>query len=298
MAAKTVAIMSTGDMGHNVAKVLKKEGLRVVTCLAGRSERTRGLAAAAAVEELASVEEVVAAADLVLSILPPGNALDNAREVAAAMTAAGSFPHFADCNAVSPQTAMQAADVVTGAGAPFSDAGIIGPGPGTREKPTRFYVSGPDTGGLDILAGPHIDVMKMGPEIGDASSVKMCYAAVTKGTWTLYTAALTAAEALGVTDAVHAEINFSRPKDYAEMERMVPRMPLDAARWIGEMHEIAATLEGTGVTPNFHKGAADIFELLVQTPIAEETRETVDKGRTLKQALKIYADHLPGGGKR
>ena len=82
------------------------------------------------------------------------------------------------------------------------------------------------------------------------------------------------------------------------MERMVPRMPLDAARWIGEMHEIAATLEGTGVTPNFHKGAADIFELLVQTPIAEETRETVDKGRTLKQALKIYADHLPGGGKR
>ncbi len=298
MAAKTVAIMSTGDMGHNVAKVLKKEGLRVVTCLAGRSERTRGLAAAAAVEELASVEEVVASADLVLSILPPGNALDNAREIAAAMTAAGSFPHFADCNAVSPQTAKQAAEVVTGAGAPFSDAGIIGPGPGTREKPTRFYVSGPDTGGLDILAGPHIEVMEMGLEIGDASAVKMCYAAVTKGTWTLYTAALTSAEALGVTDAVHNEIQFSRPKDYAEMERMVPRMPLDAARWIGEMHEIAATLEGTGVTPQFHKGAADIFQLLVKTPIAEETRETVDKSRTLKQALEIYADHLPGGGKR
>lgn len=298
MAAKTVAIMSTGDMGHNVAKVLKKEGLRVVTCLAGRSERTRGLAAAAAVEELASVEEVVVAADLVLSILPPGNALDNAREIAAAMTAAGSFPHFADCNAVSPQTAKQAAEVVTGAGAPFSDAGIIGPGPGTREKPTRFYVSGPDTGGLDILAGPHIEVVKMGSEIGDASAVKMCYAAITKGTWTLYTAALTAAEALGVTDAVHNEIQFSRPKDYAEMERMVPRMPLDAARWIGEMHEIAATLEGTGVTPKFHKGAADIFQLLVKTPIAEETRETVDKSRTLKQALEIYADHLPGGGKR
>ncbi len=134
MAAKTVAIMSTGDMGHNVAKVLKKEGLRVVTCLAGRSERTRGLAVAAAVEELASAEDVVSAADLVLSILPPGNALDNAREIAAAMTASGSFPHYADCNAVSPQTAKQVAEVVTGAGAQFSDAGIVGPGPGTREN--------------------------------------------------------------------------------------------------------------------------------------------------------------------
>jgi len=297
MAAKTVAIMSTGDMGHNVAKVLKKEGLRVVTCLAGRSERTRGLAAAAAVEELASVEEVVAAADLVLSILPPGNALDNARDVAAAMKMVGSFAHFADCNAVSPQTAKHVAEVLTGAGAPFSDAGIVGPGPGTREKPTRFYISGPDIGALDILAGPSIELMNMGPRIGDASAVKMCYAAVTKGTWTLHTAALVAAEALGVTDAVHDELTFSRPNEYAVMEQMVPRMPLDAARWIGEMHEISATLEGTGVTPNFHKGAADIFELLVKTPIAEETRETVDKSRTLKQALKIYAAHLPGGGK-
>jgi hypothetical protein len=77
------------------------------------------------------------------------------------------------------------------------------------------------------------------------------------------------------------------------MERMVPRLPLDAGRWIGEMHEIAATLAGAGVTPSFHKGAADIFELLEKTPIARETRETVDKSRTLKQALAIYAEYLP-----
>jgi 3-hydroxyisobutyrate dehydrogenase-like beta-hydroxyacid dehydrogenase len=132
----------------------------------------------------------------------------------------------------------------------------------------------------------------MGPEIGRASAIKMCYAAVTKGTWTLYAAALMAAEGLGVTEELHAEISSSRPKDYAEMERMVPRLPLDAARWTGEMHEIAATLAGVGVTPNFHKGAADVFELLVKTPIAKETRETVDKSRTLKQALAIFAKQL------
>jgi len=293
MPSKTVAIVSPGDMGHNVGKALKKEGLRIVTSLAGRSERTRKLAATAGFEDLRSLEAVAAEADLILSIMPPSSAVDAARAMGKAIKASGRTPPYADCNAVSPQTAQKAADVIAGAGAPFIDAGIIGPGPGTREKPTHFYVSGPQASAMKIIAGPHIEVIDMGPEIGRASAIKMCYAAITKGTWTLYASALMAAEALGVTDDLHGEIQFSRPKDYAEMERMVPRLPLDAGRWIGEMHEIAATLAGAGVTPSFHKGAADIFELLEKTPIARETRETVDKSRTLKQALAIYAEYLP-----
>lgn len=293
MPSQTVAIVSPGDMGHNVGKALKKEGIRIVTSLTGRSGRTRGLAEAAGFEDLGSLEAVAAEADLILSIMPPSASVDAARAMATAIKASGKTPPFADCNAVSPQTALKAADFIAGAGAPFIDAGIIGPGPGTREKPTQFYVSGPEASAMQIIAGPHINVIDMGPEIGRASSIKMCYAAVTKGTWTLYAAALMAAEANGITDELHDELQFSRPQQYAEMERMVPRLPLDAGRWIGEMHEIAATLDGAGVTPNFHKGAADVFELLEKTPIAKETRETVDKSRTLKQALAIYAEYLP-----
>jgi 3-hydroxyisobutyrate dehydrogenase-like beta-hydroxyacid dehydrogenase len=293
MASKTIAILSPGDMGHNVGKVLKKEGLRIITSLAGRSERTRGLAEAAGFEDVGSVEAVAREADVILSIMPPDKALDAARDAAAAMKAAGKTPHYVDCNAISPGMSEKVGDVIMSAGALFSDAGIVGPGPGTREKPTHFFVSGPDAKALDVLQGPHIEVLNVGDGIGRASAVKMCYAAVTKGTWTLYTAALTAAEALGVSEELHAEFQFSRAAQYQEMERMVPRMPLDAGRWIGEMHEIAATLGGAGVTPNFHKGAADIFELLVKTPIAQETRETVDKSRTLRQAVEIYAAHLP-----
>ena len=293
MSSQTVAIVSPGDMGHNVGKALKKEGLRIVTSLAGRSARTKGLAEAAGFEDLGSLEAVASEADLILSIMPPSSAVDAARAMATAIKASGKSPPYADCNAVSPQTALKAADVIAGAGAPFIDAGIIGPGPGTREKPTQFYVSGPKALVMQIIAGPHINVIDMGPEIGRASAIKMCFAAVTKGTWTLYAAALTAAEALGITDELHEELQFSRPRDYDEMNRMVPRLPLDAGRWIGEMHEIAATLGDAGVTPNFHKGAADIFELLEKTPIAKETRETVDKSRTLKQALAIYAEYLP-----
>ena len=40
----TVALLSPGDMGHSVGAVLVANDLRVISCLEGRSERTRGLA--------------------------------------------------------------------------------------------------------------------------------------------------------------------------------------------------------------------------------------------------------------
>ena len=50
MAVKTVGLLSPGDMGHTTGETLRKHGLRVLTCLAGRSERTRTLAQQAGFE--------------------------------------------------------------------------------------------------------------------------------------------------------------------------------------------------------------------------------------------------------
>ena len=44
MGVKTIAIQSPGDMGHAVGKVLRENGFDVITCLAGRSQRTIDLA--------------------------------------------------------------------------------------------------------------------------------------------------------------------------------------------------------------------------------------------------------------
>jgi plasmid replication initiation protein len=76
------------------------------------------------------------------------------------------------------------------------------------------------------------------------------------------------------------------------MQRMVPRIPLDAARWEGEMFEIAETFSDAGVTPKFHEGSAEIMSLANKTSIANETRETVDVNRTLIQALDMYVEAL------
>lgn len=143
------------------------------------------------------------------------------------------------------------------------------------------------------LDGKGIVVRSVGNGIGRASAIKMCYAAGTKGTAALYAALLTAAEALGVSEELAAELRTSQPDVYKRMEGQVPGMPIPAARWIGEMEQIAATFEHVGVTPAFHQGAAEMFRLLSQTPFARETPETRDTSRTLAETISAVAKLLP-----
>ncbi|MGR3715417.1 MAG: DUF1932 domain-containing protein [Thermohalobaculum sp.] len=289
-----IAILMPGDMGHGVGRALRRHGHDVLTCLAGRSARTRGLAAAAGMRDIGSLEALVAEADLILSILPPEAAAAQAGAVAAAMTATGVRPLYVDCNAVSPMTAREVGGIITAAGAPFIDCGIIGVAPG-KGKPTRFHVSGPDTGAMERLDGKGIQVLPLGPEIGRASALKMVYAGLTKGTMTLHTAMLLAAWQLGVYDEAVAEYADSQPAALQAMQGRVPRIPADAGRWIGEMEEIAATLAAAGVTTGFHDGAAEICRVLDRTPFALETRETLDRSRTIDQAIPVFAQHLKVG---
>ena len=133
----TVAVIAQGAMGAGVAKRLTENGVRVLTSLQGRSEASTKRASAAGMIEASDAE--IAAADFILSIVPPGEALALAQQLAPALTAANRKAVYADCNAVSPETARQIAMVVEGAGAPFADAGIIGGPPRAGYGGPVFY---------------------------------------------------------------------------------------------------------------------------------------------------------------
>lgn len=293
MSHSNIAILMPGDMGHAVGRVLREHGHRVVTCLAGRSERTRGLARAAGLEDVPDLDTLVGNVDLVLSILPPGRALAQAQAVAKAMTDTNSTPTYVDCNAISPDLTRKVGEVISAAGGSYIDAGIIGLAPG-KGPSTRFYVSGPDTAPMEALDGKGIEVLALGGEIGAASGLKMCYAGLTKGRWTLQTAVLLAAEQLGLSEALKREFEFSQQSEYEIMRARVPRLPADSERWIAEMEEISATFASVNVPSGFHEGAAEIFRILARTPFAQETRETIDGNRTLEESVRVYAQHLPG----
>ena len=59
MTIQTVGLLSPGDMGHVVGQVLLQHGMRVVTCLQGRSERTCMLSRQAGIAEVPTYEQLV-----------------------------------------------------------------------------------------------------------------------------------------------------------------------------------------------------------------------------------------------
>ena len=271
-------------MGHAVGRALSKHGFDILTFLEERSERTRALAQDAGFRTSASLNELIVESDLVLSILVPAHAEAMAKEIAQALEETGEPTLIADCNAISPMRSEYIGRIVESAGGRYIDASIIGHPPG-RDVPPRFYVSGSYADTMLELDGKGIAVKNLGNDIGRASGIKMCYAALTKGTSTLQVALLTVAESLGLSVELHDELAYSQKGALDSMKLGISKLPPNAHRWIGEMEEIAETFAAEGMTPDFHLGAAAIYRLLEQTPYALESPENIDPTRTLAETI-------------
>ena len=287
----TVGILSPGDMGHTVGNVLRQNGLRVITCLEGRSQRTRELAEKARIVDVPTYPQFVTEADLILSIMVPAQAMSAASVVAEALQQVDTALVYADCNAIAPQTVRKLGEIVTSAGGTFVDASIIGPPPRTLGA-TRFYASGPNLDIFSELNDYGLDVRALGEEIGLASAIKMCYASLTKGLTALCTELLTAASVLGVSEALTAEFQLSQSALFERMENGLPGMPPKARRWIGEMEEISATFAHVGLTPNILTGAADMYRFVGDTHLADLPPEARDEFPNLAGLIEILAKNL------
>ena len=284
-----VGILMPGDMGHGCGKVLLDNGFNVFTCLSNRSERTKSLAKKSGIEDTDNIENLLNKVDIILSILPPEYAILQATIVnnVSIKNNIDKIITYVDCNAVSPETSIKIGDTLSQKNFNFVDGGIIGLNPIIEEGKTRLYVSGEQADKLKIMDGKGLVVKIIGNEIGKASAMKMVYASATKGTFALHAAVITASRKLNLFNEYIEELKYSKPSILEAMENMVPKIPLDADRWGGEMLEIAQTYEKINLTPKFHQGAADIMDLANKTPIAKENRENFDKSRSLLEAVDM-----------
>lgn len=285
----TVGLLSPGDMGSAVGQRMAEHGATVMTCLAGRSERTKGLAKAAGLVDAPNLEALVSACDLVISIMVPSEALGAAQRVSEAIKAVGKPLPYTDCNAIAPSTAKTIADTVSQAGGVPIDAGIIGGPPRGASPNTRFYASGQDAGPFDKLNDFGLDVRVIGDEIGQASGLKMCYAASTKGTSALMLNLLIASKRLNLFDALIEEFGLSQKARLESLNGLIG-VPPKSRRWIGEMEEIAKTFEEVGLTPHMFAGAAEMFRLVGASELADETPENRDQNRTVEQLISKLSE--------
>jgi 3-hydroxyisobutyrate dehydrogenase-like beta-hydroxyacid dehydrogenase len=205
--AKSVARGENPDVATYLAEGeklfgLNQNGLRTVSALGDRSERTKQLAIAAKVE---NVENLVTESDIILSILVPSAATQIAKQ-AVAIQKVGKNILYVDANAISPERVKAIAPII---GGQFVDASIIRPPP-RQPKRTRIYASSQKAELFAKLRDYGLDIRVIGSEIGQASGLKMCYAALTKGLTAISTELLIAAHRLNLDAELWQEISTSQ----------------------------------------------------------------------------------------
>ena len=255
----TFAVIAAGEMGAGIGKRLTERGARVLTSLKGRGSGSALRAQQAGMIPIDDDAELVAQATLILSVVPPGQAIALAERFAPALAKASHKPVYIDCNAVAPATAKRIGEVLAGTNCRYVDGGIVGPPPGPNMNPT-LYVSGPFANDARKLSDYGLKVRPVEGGIGSASALKMSYAGITKGLQAIGAAMILGASRAGCAEALKQELSESQPQVLASLSRSLPRMFPKAYRWVAEMEEIAAFLGNDTASRDMYLGMARLYE--------------------------------------
>lgn len=258
MKSQMVGILHPGAMGISVAASAQNSGYPVYWASDGRSAQSRERAEKYQLLDAGTLDQLCQTCTIIISICPPHAADD----VAEAVLAHNFTGIYVDANAISPQRATRIQQAMTAAGVEFVDGGIIG-GPAWQPGQTWLYLAGSQaqTVANCFSAGP-LETHIISDIAGQASALKMCYAAYTKGSTALLCAILAAADTLNVREALARQWSL----DGAGLDTQAPerarRVTAKAWRFAGEMDEIAATFKAAGMPGGFHEAAAEIYRRL------------------------------------
>ncbi|CCD94906.1 conserved hypothetical protein [Bradyrhizobium sp. ORS 375] len=245
-------------MGSAIAARFVEHGCKVLTLLNGRSAATQARAAASGM--IGASEAEIAACDFVLSIVPPGEAVALAEQLATAINRSAKKPVIVDCNAVNVETIRSIEQIVRSSGARLADAAIIGVPPKPGTKGPALYVSGEAAADVAALGQLGLDLRVIDGPVGAASALKMSYAGISKGLTGLGAAMVLAAVRVGAADALRDELALSAPHLHGRLATALPDMLPKAYRWVAEMREIAGFLGEDHPAALIYEGLARLFE--------------------------------------
>ncbi|KAI0125916.1 6-phosphogluconate dehydrogenase [Xylariales sp. AK1849] len=309
-----IGILSIGDMGMGIARLLVANGFSVATNGKGRSNDTIERAKSANVDVLKSDVELTDSCSVILSVVPPRDAAETAQRMIDALvgtTQRSQSLYFADLNAVAPSTCRTIASLIEKSRVPirFVDGAIIGGPPSLNEasssstdgaqwtKPS-IPTSGPhklsDIPGFGEKLSTTLDVRHISPDIGAASGLKMCFASTTKGFTSIAIQSFTTAHRLGVLDELKHEIQTRLPAQWTNAERGVVGMAPKAYRWVREMEEIALTFqEDGGFSQDSFLGAAKVYKSVAEdSELGQEKIGKRKRGMTVEDMAAALTEGM------
>ena len=255
MSNKSVGLLHPGAMGISVGASIKNSGREVYWASRGRSGKTRERAVSQGLEDVETLQGICDTSTVIFSVCPPHAAED----VASRVVSCGFSGLYVDVNAISPQRSIRIGKTMHAAGISYVDGGIIG-GPAWQPGTTWMHLSGEKAAdAADCFSAGPMETNIIGPSVGKASAVKMCFAAYTKGTTALLCGIVSTAEALGVREELFEQWNRPGPDFTDRTIQQVRGVTAKAWRFAGEMEEISSTFEAAGLPGGFLSAAADIY---------------------------------------
>jgi 3-hydroxyisobutyrate dehydrogenase-like beta-hydroxyacid dehydrogenase len=261
----TVGLLFPGEMGAGFGKLLTASGVRVITCLQGRSARTVQLSRDAGIEPMQSLGEVASQSSLLFSLVETSAAVQVAQTYASAARLAPPGAIFVDANSVGPETSQKIATIVSDCGCEFVDGAINGPAK-TISTGGTFFLSGPRADDVAGFLAPFMRVRVLGPEIGRASTMKMLLGGLTKGLCALFLELASTAQERQMLPEMTEACTMIYPGITTLIDRMLPTYARHAGRRSAETRELEQTLRNSGIEPCVIAAVREMHERLAALP--------------------------------
>lgn len=236
------------------------------------------------------VAAAIERAELILSLVTAGSALEAATAAAAAITL-GQL--YCDLNSVAPDTKHAAQAAIERAGGRYVDVAVLAP-VFPKRLAVPLLVSGAHAAdaaaALNSAGFTNVSVLD-GP-VGAASSVKMIRSVMVKGIEALTAECVLAADTAGVLDAVIASLDASPPpRGWAETaDYNLDRMMLHGRRRAEEMREVVRTLDALGTGSAMTRATVERQDALARpgAPVPDGLTAKLDMllGRTRAEAAE------------
>lgn len=248
-----IAIVGFGEVGGIFAQDLAAAGAEIAAFDTAPAAQARAAAAGIAAPDVATA---CRDASIVFVCVTAGSVLDAMRSLQGSV---GHAPLVVDVNSVSPGTKQEAASIIARAGGRYVEAAVMASVPPKRLR-TPMLLGGSDAAAFaEATAALGMDLTVFAPDIGRASSVKMCRSVMIKGLEALTTECMLAARHYGVEQDVLRTMGDTLPHpDWPDLARyVISRALIHGKRRAEEMREVARTVEDAGVEPLLSRAIAE-----------------------------------------
>lgn len=229
-----IGFLGFGEVASTLSNGLLARGVKVSTCLEGRSQTSVELAKSSEVYVFDSLNELVESSDILLSVVVPAEAVSVAAKVG------GGFEGvYVDLNNVSPGTVKEAfSHITTGKTVDGAIMGGIKNGLGTP-----IIASGEFAEDFAELNQYGMNIEVIGTEPGQASGLKMLRSAYTKGVSALLFEAFHAAYQMGVDETLLRYLTMSEGSHFpASANSRLTSSTYHSQRRAQEMDEVVKFL--------------------------------------------------------